>query len=105
MANILIRNIPDWLHEKLTAVAKDNGLSVSKMVAQALADKYGPAPGQDATVLGFVRFAFYGDVNPEDGCDQCGTPYQDGGGACLVIRGDGVISGVWCATCAGDWHN
>lgn len=105
MPNILIRDVPDWLHHKLKVMATENGKTVSLVIAEALSDHFGRDPAAKESVLGFVKLDFYGDINPDEPCDWCEIPYEAGGGAFLCFRGDDKISAVVCGSCAASWHS
>lgn len=88
----------EWIRERLKQVAEDNRVSQNEMIVRILADHLGPNPGTRDTVMGFVKLDFLGDINTDDECDWCGSPYTQG--AFLCFRGDGKISAVVCISCA-----
>ncbi len=87
-----------WVPERLSQVAADNRVSQNEMALRILADHLSPEPSARERVLGFVKLDYLGDINQDDACDWCGSPYTQG--AFLCFRGDDKISAVVCLNCA-----
>lgn len=91
--NILIRNVPADLAQRINAAAQAQGQSQQEMLADLLSATYAEPPA----VVGWLRFDRAGDLAGGD-CPECGQPLAEAWAA-LLTSGQWIAPRCqWCAT-------
>ena len=91
--NILIRNIPDALAQRISATAEDAGESQQEMLLSLLTVTYAEPP----VVVGWVRFDRRGELDDAAPCPECGQPLAEVW-AGLLSNGQWIAPRCqWCA--------
>jgi hypothetical protein len=88
--NVLIRDVPDTVSERIRAVAQAEGVSQQELLSALLSATYGAPP----LVVGWVRLERRGELEDSAACPECGQP--------LTEAWAGLLSnGTWRAPCCG----
>ena len=91
--NILIRDIPDALAERIRATAAERGQSQQEMLADLLTASYAEPP----VVVGWLRFDRRGELDTDAACPVCGQPLTETW-AGLLSNGQWIAPRCqWCA--------
>ena len=93
MADILIRNVPDALSERIQAAARDGRTSRQDLLLDLLTATYGDPP----LIVAWFRADRPGELDADAPCPNCGQPLAEVW-AGLLSNGQWVAPRCqWCA--------